>query len=176
MILAAAMLLFGFVLVAAIWFAVSNLSTGYEVSHDEVKFRIFDNLNWKVTRSEVAGADPSSFSTVDGCGGHYGYDQHKVYFETTWLSHADPATFHVLDWREHYSRDANHAYWKSILVTDDVANFQVLSRGYSKDSQHVYYGRQVVEKADPATFVVTGTVTSEANDRNQTYDMGRVKQ
>ncbi|MEP3480601.1 MAG: DKNYY domain-containing protein [Fuerstiella sp.] len=155
MMLAAAACAFALLIAVGVWFTISRASDGYEISDGKVHYRTFDNVNWKVVRREVDGADPQTFSTVSGSRGKYGSDQHQVYFHEIWLSHADPSSFQVLDWRQKFSRDANHIYWKSILLSDDVENFQILSRGYSKDSRHVYHASQVVEGADPKTFIVT---------------------
>ena len=159
--LAAVVCCFALLIAMSVWFAMSKLSSGYEVSGGKVYFRTFDNLHWKVDRREVIGADPQTISTVSESGGRYGSDQHRVYFQGTYLTDADPGSFRILDWRRNFSRDANHVYWKSILLSDDTEHFQILSRGYSIDSRHVYFGSQIVEEADPKTFIVPGSVTSE---------------
>jgi hypothetical protein len=51
--------------------------------------------------------------------------------------------------------------------------WQMLPQGYSKDSRYVYYGKSIVEGADPHTFVVTGESTSRAEDNNYRYNMGK---
>ena len=154
---------------------VSRLKSGYEVGCRRVFFRTFNNLNWQVDRTEVVGAIPDSFQTIAGSGGKYGSDGSQVFFESTSISNADSDTFHVLDWRRELSRDVQNIYWKSILLSRDPDNFEILERGYSKDSSHVYYASWVVENADPNTFVVTGKATSTAKDKNHNYDMGRLK-
>lgn len=168
----------GFVLavllaIVSVWFLFSSLSSGYEVSGGEVFFRSFSNVNWKVERKKVDGADPKSIRTVRRSGGLYASDGKSVFYEGNSITDADPETFKVLDWRECYSADSQKVFYGCFVVSSDPANFQILSRGYSKDLDNVYYGRSVVEGADPKSFVVTGTVTSEAKDKNRKYDMGR---
>lgn len=167
----------GMALVAAIfvWMALSKLSSGYEVSDGSVYWRHFNNVNWKVERRQVAEADPLTIATVSHSGGLYGTDGTHVFCEGELIADAHSGTFVVLDWREHLSHDAYHVYWKTIRMSSEPEHFEVLSRGYSKDSKQVYYASRVVEGADPATFVVTGTSTSQAKDKNYEYDMGRRK-
>lgn len=101
-----------------IWIVFSKLSTGYEMTDGKVYFRTFDNLNWKVDRREVVAADPSSFSQIDGSGGHYGRDATRVFFHEIEINGADPGSFRVLDWRRRSSRDENGVYWRSIRQTE----------------------------------------------------------
>lgn len=153
-----------------IWF---KSNSGYRVRDSKVYFRSFDNMQWQFQSKEVRGADPKTIRTLPRSGDLYGADNKRVFFGEVSLTNADPGSFLVVDWRQEYSRDANQIYWKSIPVTDDVEHWQILSRGYSKDRDHVYYGKTIVEGADPASFVVTGEVTSHAQDKNHSYNMGR---
>lgn len=162
-----------FVLAICVWTFISSLSSGYEITRGKVAFRSFNNMNWRVERREVQNADAESFETVSRSGGLYAKDANGVYFEGTSLSNADPSTFQVLDWRGKYSRDAHQAYWSSIPFTNDPDNLELLTRSYSRDSNNVYYASKVVEGADPASFVVDGTSTSHAHDKNHRYNMGR---
>ena len=157
-----------------IWLLISRVSSGYEVVDGKAYYRYFDNLTWKVERREISAADPLTLKTLRRSGGLYGADRDSVFFEGTALSSANPESFQVLDWRENFSRDDKHAYWKSIRFSDRPDDLQLLTRGYSKDSQHVYYGSSVVEQADPDSFVVDGTSTSHAHDKNHRFNMGRI--
>ncbi len=165
----------GLLIVIFAWSTLSQLSNGYEVTDGKVFYRTFNNVNWQVDRKEVVGADPNSITTLENSGGQYASDDTRVFFQETGISNADASSFRVLERRRKFSRDANHAYWKSIRLSDDPNNFEVLSRGYSKDTQHVYFTSQIVEDADPDTFIVTGTTTSHAKDKNYQHDMGRIK-
>jgi len=139
-----------------VWATLSRFSSGYEITNGKVLHRTYNNVNFEVDRKEVVGADPDSFTSLGRAGGRYGTDSTSVFFQETIISNADVPSFRVLDWRQKFSRDANHAYWRSIRVSDDPDNFHVLSRGYSKDCDHVYYASQIVEGDDPDTFVVKG--------------------
>ncbi|MBT9314024.1 DKNYY domain-containing protein [Leptothoe spongobia] len=153
-----------------IWF---KSNSGYRVRNGKVYFRTFDNLHWQFQSKEVQGANPTTIRTIPRSGNQYGTDNQGVFFGDVQLMNADPGSFFVLDWRQEYSRDADQIYWKSIPITDDVEHWEVLSQGYSKDRTHIYYGKTVVEGADPASFVVTGEGTSHAKDKNHSYNMGR---
>lgn len=74
------------------------------------------------------------------------------------------------------------------LAGADPASFQVLGSGYAKDSHRVYFSPwnerevQVVEGADPQTFIVTNTQSTSdadgylAQDAQHTYDFGRIQE
>ncbi|AFY40145.1 hypothetical protein Lepto7376_4007 [[Leptolyngbya] sp. PCC 7376] len=159
-----------FLALVLIWF---KSNSGYKVSDGKVYFRAFDNMQWQFKSKEVRGADPNTIRTIPWSGDLYGSDGKRVFFGEVQLTSADPKSFVVEDWRQEFSRDANQIYWKSIPVTEDVEHWQILSRGYSKDRDNVYYLRNIVEGADPESFVVTGEVTSHAEDKNHSYNMGR---
>jgi hypothetical protein len=157
-------------LVARIWFRTNS---GYVVRAGKVYFRSFDNLHWRFEAQEVPNANPNSIRTFAESGQQYGTDGRVVFYGNTSITGADPSSFRVLNWQRHYSRDADNIYWRSIKVTDDVAHWQMLPQGYSKDNRYVYYGKSIVEGADPHTFVVTGQSTRQAEDANHRYNMGK---
>ena len=161
------------ILAIVFWWLLSSVSNGYEVDEGKVYFRSFNNQTWKIDRRQVDGANADTIKAIGSSGGLYATDGKTVFFQETSITAADPNTFRILNWREELSRDANHVYWKSQSISDDPDNFKILTRGYSKDSKHVYYASWIVEEADPATFVVTGTVTSQAHDANHQFNMGR---
>ena len=164
---------FFIVFATGLWWLIRSLSPGYEVTDGRVFFRSFDNMKWQVERVEVLNADPSGIRTIRGSGGLYGADENRVFFEGREIEEADPNSFQILDWRESFSRDAQHVFCDTRRISDDAENFVVLTRGYAKDSHHVYYAAKTVEDADPDTFVVTGTATSHARDKNHQFNMGR---
>lgn len=168
-----AAIVFLLIVVFSVGFLFSRLLSGYEIHGDTVLYRSFNNMTWKIDRTEVAGASADQMHTIRGSGGLYGSDGRRVFFEGSEITQADAATFEVLDWRNELSRDANLVFWKTGQLSDDPDHFVILSRGYSKDRQHVYYALMTVEDADPDSFVVTGTATSTAHDKNHRFDMGR---
>lgn len=161
---------FGVVTVGVvIWSLVSWLGTGYDNDGQKIVFHTLNNTTWRVVRSDVKGADPTTFRAIRGAGGQYGVDDQNAFYETTQFDGADVETFEVLDWRQAFSRDKNHAYFWSIKVSDDPAHFQVLTQSYSKDQQRVYYMHHVIGGADPETFAVTSEVTAKAKDKHGSY-------
>jgi len=161
------------VLCSGVVYMMSFLGAGYETTGGKVQHRSFNNLNWQIERHEVKGADPRSLRTLPSSGGLYAADANAVYFKTTLITAADPATFQVLDWRRAFSRDAKQVYWKSIALGSDPDGFRILGAGYSKDSGSVYYLRTAIEGADVATFEVTNEVPGQARDKNHRYNLGR---
>jgi hypothetical protein len=157
-------------LVARIWFRTNS---GYVARDGKVYFRSFDNLHWRFDAQAVPDANPAGIRTVESSGQQYGTDGTLVFHGSASITGADPSSFQVLSWQRHYSRDAHSIYWRSIKITDDVDRWQMLPQGYSKDSRYVYYGKSIVEGADPHTFVVTGENTSRAEDKNYRYNMGK---
>jgi len=152
---------------------ISRLSSGYEATGNVVLFRSFNNLNWKIERRLVKGADSGTIQTLRRSGGLYATDGTSVFFEGNPLTAADPATFRVLDWRHGFSNDAKYGYWKSSRISDDAAHFEPLAASYSKDSHNVYHCGRVVVGADPATFAVINKATSHARDQAHEYNLGR---
>jgi hypothetical protein len=57
------------------------------------------------------------------------------------------------------------------LEGSDVKSFQILSGGYSKDKNRVYYLGNILLDADPVTFIVK--TEDSAIDKNQVYYMGK---
>lgn len=164
----------GMVLCAtAVWWLISSLSSGYEITDGRVYFRSYNNVTWKVERKEVKGANAAKLKTIRRSGGLYATDGARVYFEGIVLSNAAPESFQVLDWRGQYSCDSQKAYWTSIPFSDDPENLEVLSRSYTRDRTNVYFASKTIEGADPTSFVVDDEVIRKAHDKNHRYTMGR---
>jgi hypothetical protein len=54
-----------------------------------------------------------------------------------------------------WSSDDEQVYWGHLPMADvDIATFEVLDRFYAKDGRRVYFTNDVVQDADPETFVV----------------------
>ena len=69
----------------------------------------------------------------------------------------DPSTYKRLN--ELYTFDVNHVYYRynnsyKILEGADPSTFKALSVDYAADMQHVWFHRNMIEGADPATFVL----------------------
>ena len=69
----------------------------------------------------------------------------------------DPSTYKRLN--ELYTFDVNHVYYRynnsyKILEGADPSTFKALSVDYAADMHHVWFHRNMIEGADPATFVL----------------------
>lgn len=92
-------------------------------------------------------------------------DARGVYHANRLFTEADPQTITVFPSGE-YAADQNHiyrstAYWPQFRLPSpedhrvrdaDRATFEDLKGGWAKDKNHVYYGGEIVEYADPDTF------------------------
>ena len=69
----------------------------------------------------------------------------------------DPSTYKRLN--KTYTLDVNHVYYRfnvsyKILEEADPSTFKVLSDDYAADMHHVWFNGNMIEGAEPATFVV----------------------
>ncbi len=158
-------------LLVARW--LHQLGPGYSVKRGGVSFYHFDNTDWKRKVKPLPEADPKTFRRVRASGGRYGKDAHQVFFETTDIRGADPASFQVLDWRATYSRDQHRVYWASIAISKDPEHFEILSNAYARDQTHVYFGARSIPGADPVSFEVTDITTGKGRDQYREYVHGR---
>ncbi|GGE95286.1 hypothetical protein GCM10011518_00750 [Flavobacterium limi] len=63
----------------------------------------------------------------------------------------DVASFESLSYG--YSRDKNNAYYNGKkIIGVNLADFEIISPDYSKDNQHVYYKNEVIKGAIPKSF------------------------
>jgi hypothetical protein len=123
----------------------------------------------------LADADPASFRVVDP---PFGKDEHRAYVGTIPIPVRDIASWRPLarGWTEDpwyrphdekfprphdelssqgWSQDDDQVYWgHRPLAEADVASFKALDRFYAKDHRRVYFAQDVVQAADPATFMV----------------------
>jgi len=118
----------------------------------------------------VRKANPNSFRAV---GRGYGIDDESVFYETTRLKGADPATWHMLPGRR-YSRDKRSVYSGPQLVPDaDLDSFEVLPGLYfARDRQHYFRHNETISKQEyfdefQKHFVFIGTVTEGIVTDNQ---------
>jgi hypothetical protein len=115
------------------WFSLSKpliaIGNGYWRDDDTVywKWRTIEEPRGPIEYAvkEVTDADPKTFKFLtERVEGVWGKDRNGIYFFEQRIEGADMATWEPLDW------------------------------GYSKDKNHVYKGAQIVKKADPKTFTV----------------------
>ena len=139
----------------------------------------------------IPNVDPATFTIIE-----HGYtkDKNSVYIQkrcceigVSILPGADPSTFHFFglnisslsdsdnDFYGFYAKDKNNVYYIDRLIAGADSTFDFIRdvdgnlTGYAKDKNHIYnaYGGNVIENADPTTFVVlNGTY---AKDKNAVY-------
>ena len=118
----------------------------------------------------VRKADPNSFRAV---GRGYGIDAKSVFYESTRLKGADPATWSLLP-GGHYSRDKTSVYSGPQLVPGaDRDSFEVLPGLYfARDRQHYFRHNEKITKQEyfdefQKLFVFIGTVAEGIVTDNQ---------
>ena len=77
----------------------------------------------------------------------------------------DPSTYKRLN--KTYTLDVNHVYYRfnvsyKILEEADPSTFKVLSDDYAADMHHVWFNGNMIEGAEPATFVVPNSKLADA--------------
>ncbi|GAB2579198.1 hypothetical protein GCM10027190_31140 [Spirosoma areae] len=131
---------------------------GYRIEHGDVVFY----SGFPATRAIIGAADAESFTAIND---NYGKDKSHVFYLTTAIPNADPATFLYL--AGSYSKDKNSGYSRDQPISSDGPNFtfvpnpnetptSVSAEGiaYARDSHRVYKDVMPIDGADPATFVV----------------------
>lgn len=113
----------------------------------------------------ITGMDPKSFQLL---GGKYMKDASQVLFETSFIKGVDAPSFEMVDnidshWP--YARDKNRIYRSGKPLEADPSSFQIIGHHTSKDAMHVFYDMDLLEDADPETFVEESLYYS--------YDKGR---
>lgn len=122
----------------------------------------------------VEGAYPATFKVMSS---EWGRDGNKLYYTYQYIPTGDPDTLRDIDGEISgaYQKDKNNIYYTEggfdgpILENVDYATFRPISNQYAKDKSHVYYyGRNIIEGADPETFVDLGDY-GYAKDKNYVY-------
>lgn len=127
--------------------------------------------------------DAGSFRLLE-----YGFakDSLRGYYLQTEIAESHGKTFVNLD--NEYSKDARYVYFSKvqtrtdsasvpvtkILQTADVSSFEVLEKGYAKDSKSVFYKGKPLAGSNPASFrmMVTATEIADARDHSVFYRNG----
>jgi hypothetical protein len=123
----------------------------------------------------------STFSNSDACGSYH-RDKTFVYFGEMLINGADPDSFEIvgpipygLSASVCLSKDKTNVYNNAEKISWlDSHTIEVLSNGYVKDKDGVYYGKtlELVSDADPLMFVSTST-SIFANDQAQIFECGK---
>ncbi len=87
----------------------------------------------------------------------YAKDKDQVYVGCgRVLKEADPVTF--MDLKRGYSRDSERIWYLGNPINQgDITSFTILDGGYSKDKNNVYYNDNIMIGADPQSFTVVKT-------------------
>jgi len=129
------------------------------------------------TGERIEGADAESFEILDH---QFNRDKNRVYHKEKPMLGIDSASFQSLWVRSHplCYKDKNAVYWDDKKVKGaDATSFVLLENRYGglgpygKDRKRVYFRRQVVPKADPATFEMLGN-SNYGVDKERLYDLG----
>lgn len=113
-------------------------------------------FNESHTLIPIVRAETSTFKSP-GILYDYANDAQHVYYQDKIVSGVDLST---LEWLQFgYFKDANQAYYQDSPIFDaDSFTFKYLggnwSKAYAKDAKHVYLNGQIIDGADPVTFVV----------------------
>lgn len=132
-------------------------ANGYHIGKQKVWYKTSLGMSYTVT--ELEGADAPTFavrtlvSKTTGDSSQYGMDKNAVFFGSKKIEGADLATFEFVIGG--YSKDKNAVYYMGALLTRDLAHFSVVSRQFVKDSHAVYFGGDVFSD-DPAHFEEIG--------------------
>lgn len=122
----------------------------------------------------VNGASPTTFEVMAD---EWGRDGNKLYYTYKYIPTGDPDTLQDIDSEISgaYQKDKNNIYYTEsgfddpILESVDYATFRPISSQYAKDKSYVYYyGRTIIEGADPETFVDLNDY-GYAKDKNHVY-------
>jgi hypothetical protein len=70
------------------------------------------------------------------------------------LKNADPASFQANRKFSEFGRDKSHVWFISSELSVDLATWEIISQGYSKDEIKIYCGVHQLADADPKTFKV----------------------
>ena len=136
-----------FFLAALIIWGCQSFSTyfksGYYQSRKEVSYRYIDYPAYKKVKVKLEDVDPKHFQTIAweaNTPTYYAKDHRHVYYRGAIIEGANPATFQIIDYNYHFSRDDQNVYCRTEIVSKDVANFRMVKPGWFADSKQVWYG------------------------------------
>lgn len=127
----------------------------------------------------IEGAEPATFVVPDGdisdLADALAHDAHDYYMGDQPLHVANMGGFRLIDsnWaldslQVYYLGIDGNAYNKSVSV-GDYRTFKVLNEFYAVDAKCVYYKNNIVEGADPASFVVLKEEYHYGKDKHRVY-------
>ncbi|MDB5225299.1 MAG: hypothetical protein JWL87_251 [Candidatus Adlerbacteria bacterium] len=161
---------------AAAYFGFLHFSQpGQEIREASETILLYEDGDFKVTKDSRHVYINGEIIKVDNAGPNYGNEP-------------DAATFVYVGGNGEYFKDKDFVYhttWQYFSGREvaDLESFEVVGEEYTKDAVHVYWGREPLLEADPATFVVFDSVRScgqhctySAGDKNHKYLQNQVVQ
>ena len=128
----------------------------------------------------IEGANPQTFVAPEKNNSldisiDLAHDDHDYYWQNDPLHVADMSSFRQID--DSWAVDRQNVYYigieaeigKDIVPVGDYRSFRVLNQLYAVDAKYVYYKNQIVEGADPKTFVVLKGGKDYGQDKTRVY-------
>jgi hypothetical protein len=118
----------------------------------------------------LMGSDSDTFAYL---GDSWAKDKSNYYYAAVKLNVCDRASFEII--KPFRGRDSDCYFFMGEKVSiDDIDSLVVLSSSYAKDKRYVYWGRYIVEGADPKSFEVKNASSiSIAKDKHLCYAAAR---
>ena len=153
---------------------------------DPSSFRVLSE-NYSVDKRHVwhngdiiEGADPATFVAPDACGSLdfsllLTHDAHDYYLGREPLHVADMSSFKrkgscwAVDNQNVYYIGMDAQIGKDIVPIGDYQTFRALNDCYAADDKYVYFKSEIVEGADPKSFVPLSGEREYGHDKNRTY-------
>jgi hypothetical protein len=166
---------------------------------DAKTFNIFQQKGWAKDAKHVFYAgelkpdiDSATFEVLNPTSGGYARDKQHVYLDNGQvLANALPESFEIINEGHYpiYARDKQQVYFEGTVIADaQPDSFKILSHGYARDKQHIYFNSLayngnkpvsvVLNNAQPDSFeIINPDESSEliyAHDKQQVYLNGNV--
>ena len=138
---------------------------GFSVHSDRVTWGHKEPKGY-VQEQVVTGAAPADFEIL---GRNHGRDKTHVFFQSHEIKDCDPASAQLLAEKNYYLRDKKHVFAGNFLLSDDPDHFELLSRGWSRDSRKVFFLNQPLAQSDPASFEPIQGSPFAGKDANHVY-------
>jgi hypothetical protein len=125
--------------------------------------------------NRMEGMDPSSFRFL---GNYIFRDARSAYFfgfynnlNDTRIDSIDPGSITLLEYP--WARAGDRLiHGRTSIALDDLENLEFLNGSWARNDRLVLFKTQIVDGADPSTFVATSD--SQGHDRSHRYEYGKV--
>lgn len=130
--------------------AISGTYAYYQVTEDEVRYLTWNPMSQRYHVSQVDGADPASFSSINHA---YGRDRAQVFKGSRPIVHADPYSFTLR--RSGYAADATQVFYQTTrLEGARPETFERLQDGWARDRENIYLGPVRLDICDIDSFEI----------------------